>query len=409
MAEKNNNAISDERESVGQILRKFFHVIHINNKLCKWILPCNLLKNMIHAAVPYVGIVYGCDILNGLVSGSPRQEIMDVVYRLVFATFTLTLLFHILDKMGNAMRDSIHYRIQKDVAEKAVNLDYQDLEKQETMQILTAALEGEKESGGIYWFSDKLGTLIGDIASIVYAFIVLFPILAVAGDAGGNGIEQILNSRWMIYLIFLLNLLSMFLFMWISKAGNQKQYHLYEESLDSVRKDSYFYREILSKYQTGKEIRIYGLKDLLLRDMTAVWREKCNIQSRKIALQERISIEYQVVQAVLLAFSYIVIGMRGVNGVLTGAEVVKYVSALTALGGACRYMVEHFENVLLNMQYLHHYYEYLHLSNRKETGSIFTRNLNEKELTVAFEHVSFQYPGTDQYSLRDINLTMHYG
>lgn len=409
MAEKNNNAISDERESVGQILRKFFHVIHINNKLCKWILPCNLLKNMIHAAVPYVGIVYGCDILNGLVSGSPRQEIMDVVYRLVFATFTLTLLFHILDKMGNAMRDSIHYRIQKDVAEKAVNLDYQDLEKQETMQILTAALEGEKESGGIYWFSDKLGTLIGDIASIVYAFIVLFPILAVAGDAGGNGIEQILNSRWMIYLIFLLNLLSMFLFMWISKAGNQKQYHLYEESLDSVRKDSYFYREILSKYQTGKEIRIYGLKDLLLRDMTAVWREKCNIQSRKIALQERISIEYQVVQAVLLAFSYIVIGMRGVNGVLTGAEVVKYVSALTALGGACRYMVEHFENVLLNMQYLHHYYEYLHLPNRKETGSIFTRNLNEKELTVAFEHVSFQYPGTDQYSLRDINLTMHYG
>lgn len=409
MAEKNNNAISDERESVGQILRKFFHVIHINNKLCKWILPCNLLKNMIHAAVPYVGIVYGCDILNGLVSGSPRQEIMDVVYRLVFATFTLTLLFHILDKMGNAMRDSIRYRIQKDVAEKAVNLDYQDLEKQETMQILTAALEGEKESGGIYWFSDKLGTLIGDIASIVYAFIVLFPILAVAGDAGGNGIEQILNSRWMIYLIFLLNLLSMFLFMWISKAGNQKQYHLYEESLDSVRKDSYFYREILSKYQTGKEIRIYGLKDLLLRDMTAVWREKCDIQSRKIALQERISIEYQVVQAVLLAFSYIVIGMRGVNGVLTGAEVVKYVSALTALGGACRYMVEHFENVLLNMQYLHYYYEYLHLPNRKETGSIFTRNLNEKELTVAFEHVSFQYPGTDQYSLRDINLTMHYG
>lgn len=409
MAEKNKNAISDGRESAGRILRKFFHVIQINFKLCKWILPCNLLKNMIHAAVPYVGIVYGCDVLNKLMFGNPRHEIMDVVYCLVFSTFVLTLLFHILDKMGNAMRDSIRYRIQKDVAEKAVSLDYQDLEKQETMQILAAALEGEKESGGIYWFSDKLGTLIGDIASFVYAFIVLFPILTVVGDVGGNGIEQILNSRWGIYLIFLLNLLSMFLFMWISRAGNQKQYHLYEESLDLVRKDNYFYREILSKYQTGKEIRIYGLKDLLLRDMMAVWDEKCDIQARKITLQDRISIEYQAVQAVLLAFSYIVIGMRGVNGVLTGAEVVKYVSALTALGGACRYMVEHFENVLLNMQYLHHYYEYLHLPHRKETGSIFTGNLAEKEFTVAFEHVSFRYPGTDQYSLREINMTMHYG
>lgn len=409
MAEKSKNAISEERDHTGQILRKFIHVIQINFKLCKWILPCNLLKNIIHAAVPYVGIVYGCDILNGLVSGEPRQEIMNVVYRLVFTTFILTILFHILDKMGNAMRDSIRYRIQKDVAEKALCLDYQDLERQETMQILTAALEGEKESGGIYWFSDKLGTLVGDTASIIYAFMVLFPILTVAGNVGGSGVEQMLNSKWMVYLIFLLNLLSMFLFMWISKTGNRKQYHLYEESLDAVRKDGYFYREILSKYQTGKEIRMYGLKELLMRDMTAVWDEKCDIQARKIILQDRIRIEYQVVQAVLLALSYIVVGMRGVNGTVTGAEVVKYVSALTALGGACRYMVEHFENVLLNMQYLHHYYEYLNLPNRKETGKISFENLATQELTVTFENVSFKYPGAEKYSLENINMTMHFG
>lgn len=146
-----------------------------------------------------------------------------------------------------------------------------------------------------------------------------------------------------------------------------------------------------------------------MRDMTAVWEEKCDIQARKIALQNKIRIEYQVVQAALLAFSYIVIGMRGVSGGITGAEVVKYVSALTALGGACQYMVEHFENVLLNMQYLHHYYEYLNLPNRKETGSAPAHGLAERELAISFEHVSFRYPGTEEYSLRDVNLTMHYG
>lgn len=409
MADKNVNAITNERESAGQIFQKFIHVIGINFRLCKWILPCNLLKNIIYAAVPYIGIVYGCDILNGLVSGASRYDIMDVVYRLVFVSFVMTLLFHILDKMGNAMRDSIRYRIQREVSMKAVSLDYQDLERQETMQLLTAALEGEKESGGIYWFSDKLGTLIGDAASIIYAFVVLFPILMPAEASGGSGIEQILHSKLVIYLIFLLNLLSMFLFMWISKRGNQRQYGLYEESLDSVRKDNYFYREILDKYQTGKEIRLYGLKDLLMRDMTAVWDEKCDIQARKISLQDSIRIEYQVVQAVLLAVSYAVVGSRGISGAITGAEVVKYVSALTALGGACRYMVEHFENVLLNMQYLHHYYEYLNLPNRKETGQVSVENLGEQELVVTFENVSFCYPGTTEYSLKNINVTFRYG
>lgn len=403
------NHKKESKKSAGRILQMFLHVMEMNHRLCRWILPCNLLKNVIYAAVPYIGIVYGCDILNGLTSGRPQSEIMDAVYHLVFLTFAMTLVFHILDKLGNALRDSIRYRMQRDVADKAVRLDYQDLEKQETMQILAAALEGEKESGGVYWFSDKLGTLLGDAASIVYAFIVLLPVLATSGGETENGFAWIVQSQGVIYFIFLLNLLSMIVFLRISRKGNERQYRLYEESLDALRKDSYFYREILSKYQTGKEIRIYGLKDLLMRDMTAVWQEKCDIQARKMALQEKVSIQYQAVQAILLAFSYVVIGVRGTSGMITGADVVKYVSALTALGGACRYMIEHFETVLLNMQYLHHYYEYLHLPNRKETGTVSTKDLAGQELTFTLEHVSFRYPGVEEYSLRDVNLTLHYG
>ena len=403
------HALSNEKESAGKILKKFIHVIGINHRLCKWILPCNLGKNIIMAGLPYVGIVYGCDILNALVAQDTKSNIMSLVYQLLGITFVMTLLYHILDKAGNAMRDSIRYRIKADISGKAASLDYQELESQESMQLLTAALEGEKESGGIYWFSDKLGVLIGDAASIFYAFIVLVPILTAKQHLVGNGAMQILNSKWIIYLIFLLNLCSMFLFMWISKRGNKRQYEIYEESLDAIRKDDYFYREILSKYTTGKEIRLYALKDLLLRDMTGVWNEKCDIQDRKLDIQEKIRIRYLIVQALLLVVSYTVIGVRGVNGMITGAEVVKYVSALTALGGACQYMVDHFETVLLNMQYLHHYYEYLQLPDHKKAGDQSTEDLKPQKLVITFEDVSFRYPGCQKDSLRHINLTFHYG
>ena len=43
------HAISNEKESVGAIIKKFMHVIGINHRLCKWILPCNLGKNIIMA------------------------------------------------------------------------------------------------------------------------------------------------------------------------------------------------------------------------------------------------------------------------------------------------------------------------------------------------------------------------
>ena len=61
------------------------------------------------------------------------------------------------------------------------------------------------------------------------------------------------------------------------------------------------------------------------------------------------------------------------------------------------------------MQYLHHYYEYLNLPNRKETGNVSVGNLAGKEFTVTFENVSFKYPGAEKYNLKNINLTMHFG
>ena len=103
------HALSNEKESAGKILKKFMHVIGINHRLCKWILPCNLGKNIIMAGLPYVGIVYGCDILNALVAQDTKSNIMSLVYQLLGITFVMTLLYHILDKAGNAMRDSIRY------------------------------------------------------------------------------------------------------------------------------------------------------------------------------------------------------------------------------------------------------------------------------------------------------------
>ena len=140
------HAISNEKESVGAIIKKFMHVIGINHRLCKWILPCNLGKNIIMAGLPYVGIVYGCNILNALVAREAKGHIMNMVYQLLVITFAMTLLYHILDKAGNAMRDNIRYRIKADISSKAASLDYQDLESQDSMQLLTAALEGEKEN-----------------------------------------------------------------------------------------------------------------------------------------------------------------------------------------------------------------------------------------------------------------------
>ena len=111
------HAISNEKESVGKNFQEIYACSLINHRLCKWILPCNLEKHY-YGGPSYVGIVYGCDILNALVEQEAKSNIMSMVYQLLGITFVMTLLYHILDKAGNAMRDSIRYRIKADISGK---------------------------------------------------------------------------------------------------------------------------------------------------------------------------------------------------------------------------------------------------------------------------------------------------
>lgn len=123
------HAISNEKESVGADHKEISCMSSGSTPLLpSGILPCNLGKNIIMAGLPYVGIVYGCNILNALVAREAKGHIMNMVYQLLVITFAMTFLYHILDKAGNAMRDNIRYRIKADISSKAASLDYQDLE-----------------------------------------------------------------------------------------------------------------------------------------------------------------------------------------------------------------------------------------------------------------------------------------
>lgn len=401
--------MNKEKMSLHDIWDQLIHVMKINHDLCKWIIPNNIIKNLLFAAVPYVGIWYGCLILDGLLKGKSQANLMPLVYQFAIITMLMTLSFYAMDRLGNMLRDSMRQRMSAQLADKACSLDYSQLENQESMQLLAAAEESDSASGGMYWFSDRLGTMIGDIASVVYAFIVLFPLLLQKSKKTSDFFEIIFTSQISIFVLFILDLLCMFLFFKISNNANDLKYQIYQTSLDATRKDEYYYREILGKYQYGKEIRLYHMQDNILEDMKNIWEDKCRINKGRNDVNRVMHHKYILIQVGLLFIAYLMVGSRGVLGYITAAQVVKYVSVLTALATAFEMLVSHYAMLLLNIRYLNNYYIFLNLPSYQETGSRKVTFSQNDPLVFEFHDVSFQYPNNDSYSLKHINLTFDFG
>ena len=62
-----------------------------------------------------------------------------------------------------------------------------------------------------------------------------------------------------------------------------------------------------------------------------------------------------------------------------------------------------------NADYLERYFEFLDTPSHMRKGCLPVEKRVDGEYRIAFEHVSFRYPGSETYALKDINMEFTVG
>ena len=55
-------------------------------------------------------------------------------------------------------------------------------------------------------------------------------------------------------------------------------------------------------------------------------------------------------------------------------------------------------------RYINAYVQFMDLEKRKYEGNIPLEKRRDNKFSVKFEHVSFKYPGSEEYVIKDLNL-----
>lgn len=271
------------------------------------------------------------------------------------------------------------------LADYTMKIDFEHTEDPAVLEQLNKAKEG------ISWYS---GGVTG-ILNSVYDMILNVTVIA--------GVTTVIAIT--CPLLLPVQFLALLLITLLNAKKNKIEIEQHKE-LSKINRifGYYFYR--LADFSYGKEIRLYDSGEMMCqksesinRDMIGTWRHGAH-------RQRAYSWRMDIVNAVRDGISYFYIGFLAVTKRITIGDFSMCVAAASELYQGMWGMVFAWQEIVKRCIYACQYIDFLQYPEALSKGN---REVTGTEHTIEFCHVSFRYPRSEQYVLKDINLKISNG
>ncbi|HKM33391.1 MAG TPA: ABC transporter ATP-binding protein [Lachnospiraceae bacterium] len=243
-----------------------------------------------------------------------------------------------------------------------------------------------------------------------------------AGNSNMDGIEgiygklfripaQVLGILGMLVVVGYLSpvilvclILHVIVTMYVSRKNYKNEYATKDERGKANRRIDYFYKTT-HDFSYGKDIRIYHLKDRIMKNYDAEIGALKSLVKRLKAKEYK----YSFLSLFTLFLTNIVMYGILIYRAYQGMEISTfsmYLSAITSLLTALLMLGDTFTFLSDQGQYVADYFRMMDTSLVTE-GGISTKPADTLE--IVFDHVTFKYPGSEQNIFTDLCFTMHKG
>lgn len=384
-------------------IKKVLYMIH---KLCPSLIPLIVVSQIINTAIPFISIIFSSIIIDGLVTGASYEYIFRYALWLILGNGGAVLLHQALEKVVNVRSYNIQNMIWNEIAIKSLVMDYELLEKKETMEQIEQAKKGMQAYGGTQNVCVMLAKVIGILVSIVYSIVLIVPVFLVSETK--ESIPWFLQSG--IGIVVLAGMLAIQLGMLYrsNKIYGKLQQENFKKNKEGNAKLGVYTTPII-EYAKGKDIRMIRL------DIPYVKRLREG--SRKIAESVvpihrkcgRLAIINFVFSMLFTLSCYIYVGVKALLGMITVGNVTKYVSAFTKLGVALVEIVDIYVRLQISCSYLSHFVNFMEIENHKYDGTLPIEKRDDGEYEFEFRNVTFYYPNMEEPVLDNVSFKIKIG
>ncbi len=354
------------------------------------------------AAVPFIGIVGMGTLLDGIYAGADRSALFRYAGLMLMGALLCRLIGAWAYENFGRKIDYTKDLEAMELNRQAFYMDYEYLEDIHVQELRSRTMA--KSALGIRgWFLWMLRFAVKHVATALLSFFVLIPMLRKSGGTENSFLLMGANIGLFLIIGGMLWANSRLGFHYTRQA--MASYNTLDEAFNKKR----YFVNLLAGSEGQKDLRISGQQEEIGRQIGCIGqriREGERGRSRLYIRRAGMTVLMAELSGLLI---YLFTALRALLGMISIGDVVIYASGVIQMVWAVTYFAASLGNLKQMASYAGDYQEYMGLEARKYRGTIPVEKRRDNRFQVSFEHVSFRYPGTQEYALRDLTLSFEIG
>ena len=244
---------------------------------------------------------------------------------------------------------------------------------------------------------------VSGAVTLTFAVVILLPLFKLGFTKTGEGF---VHSPWffavLVVAVAISAVCTVFLTNYTSKVWFQSQYRY-----GKLNRLFHRYRDILSNYNSGKEVRLYKEQALISREATAELLTKGETILHETSKQSAAASAYMAVIGAAVGFGvYTFIGVKGLLGLFDMEALVRYTGAFMQVIAGVTTIAGTFgrnAQIVPNLEY------FFRIADTQSAMAYGDKTVDLEDVEIEFKNVYFRYPSAKSDTLKNISVKIHKG
>lgn len=382
-------------------IRQMWKYLIFQTKGYKIIEAVIVVGSICAAVAAYVNSILYARIIDMLLlkdySGAVKMTLI-----MIGVVWIINMTYQACNQIFNQYADPSRDETRKRTVQKAFSMEYGEFEKEDTLLSFRKLQNGEISSGSVTDQLKNIYEYFQHLIKIVFAFIFL--IMLIVQASSGSGIMQSLIMTIILIALFGLSFWMNFI---ISKKVGQRKVEISRQN-EKANAEGAYLGSIIGNESFAKDIRLYNMKEYLGAKAKRGGMVGRSFTDYGIFIGKS-NAGFTLMVQLLAGYIYIYVSVMAVSQAISTGDVLMYAGAIITMMTGVQNAISKYNQITYCNEYIKTYEEFIKQPDMHYDGSLPIEKRDDNRYELSFHNVSFKYPGSDKYILKDINLDFKIG
>lgn len=364
-----------------------------------------------NSLTPYVSIYLSALIIDEIATNKDKERLKLLILITLLSSVFIALIKAILNRWMSIQNNGRYFKNMNIFNKKILEMDYEKCDDTKTYDLLSTILQNQNGGG---WGINRVFYQFDGLVSSIFTIgggIVLSVSLFTLKVPESNSSFLFLNNP--IFVLIIVSLMLIFTF--LSPILQDKGRNLFAKNASSHRFGNRlfgFFGFLGYRKDVALDVRIYKQEKICEKHNTNkedIFGSNGKFAHLALGPVGLCAAASSFLSVVFTGIVYTFVCLKAWAGAFGLGLITQYIASISSLSGGLSSFVSNVGDMYNNSFFLEQVFEFLDIPNDMYQGSLTVEKRNDYNYEVEFKNVSFKYPGTDNYVLKNINAKFKIG